>query len=107
MKDLHVVVGGHGGTGRAVVAALAACGARVKAVSRSGEGPPPPRSRVRAGRAADAVSMREACRDAGVVYHCVNVPYMRWLSGLFPIAKTVAGALGQIIDESRRRGQGS
>ncbi len=80
---LHVVVGGTGATGRVVVRELAARGKRVRAVNRSGRADVPEGVEVRAANATDPASMREACRDAAVVYHCAMPPFGRWVE-LFP-----------------------
>lgn len=52
-------------------------------VTRSGKAPVPEDVDVVRGDVADADLVRDACRGAAVVYHCVNPPYHRWLE-LFP-----------------------
>ena len=92
MDGLQVVLGASGGAGSAVVAELAARGARVRAVSRSGRGEPLPRVEYVQSDATGAAPMREVCRQAAVVYHCVNVPYPQWQAKLLPIARAVTDA---------------
>jgi nucleoside-diphosphate-sugar epimerase len=91
---MHVVLGASGGAGRAVARELSARGARVRAVSRSGRGEPLPGVEHVRGDATDEESLRTVCRDAAVVYHCVNVPYPDWTKHLLPIAEAIVGAAG-------------
>ncbi len=83
MGGLHVVVGASGATGRLLVHELAAKGERVRAVNRSGRADVPEGVEARAADATDPASMREACRDTAVVYHCAMPPFGRWVE-LFP-----------------------
>lgn len=92
MDGLQVVLGASGGAGHAVVAELSARGANVTAVTRSGRREPIPGVKFVQGDATDPASMREVCRQAAVVYHCVNVPYPQWQAKLFPIARAVTDA---------------
>lgn len=87
-----VVLGATGGAGSAVVRELVSRGLRVRAVSRSGAGPSLPGVTHVNGDATDPARLREVCRGAGVVYHCVNVPYALWTSRLVPIAETIVAA---------------
>lgn len=93
MTDLHVVVGGTGGTGRALVHELIKRGHRVRAVSRSGGGHFPEGVETAQGDATDVGRMRELCAGARVVHNCVNPPFDRWRE-LFPAAVrgTIEGA---------------
>ncbi len=76
---LHVVIGGSGGTGRALTRELATRGHRVRAVNRSGRVPGTRADvEVMAGDATDPTSMREVCGGASVVYNAVNVPLGEW-----------------------------
>ncbi|MEJ2503990.1 MAG: NAD-dependent epimerase/dehydratase family protein, partial [Gemmatimonadota bacterium] len=77
MNEIHVVLGAGGGAGGAVVRALADGGRAVRAVTRSGGRFPDGVEDVRAD-ARDAGAVVRACAGAGVVYHCVNVPYAEW-----------------------------
>jgi nucleoside-diphosphate-sugar epimerase len=87
-----VVLGASGGAGSAVAAELASRGMAVRAVSRAGAGP------ARAGvtpvraDAGDPAALKDVCRGAGVVYHCVNVPYQLWAQRLVPIAEAIIAA---------------
>ena len=94
---LHVVVGGSGGTGSALVRELHGRGRRVRAVNRSGQMEAPAGVEVVAGDATDADRMREVCRGAGVVYNAVNVPFQRWRED-FPAAIDGVLAGAQSVD---------
>jgi nucleoside-diphosphate-sugar epimerase len=93
-NGLQVVLGASGSAGGAVVTELAARGARVLAVSRSGRGVPVSGVEYRRGDATDTAAMRDVCRQATVVYHCVNVPYPEWPQKLLPIAEAATEAAG-------------
>jgi nucleoside-diphosphate-sugar epimerase len=79
----HVVLGATGGAGRAVVQELLRRNRPVRAVSRSGGDFADPVEVVQAD-CTDAQAAREACADAAVVYHCLNVPYDQW-TDLLPV----------------------
>jgi nucleoside-diphosphate-sugar epimerase len=91
----HVVVGAGGGIGRAVCADLVRRGLPVRAVTRSGT--PVSGADAVAGDAGDTAAMRDLCRDAAVVHHCVNPPFTIWRAA-FPAATrallAAAGAAG-------------
>ncbi len=73
MNELHVVLGGSGGVGRAVVTRLAEQGKRVRAVNRSGHIDDLPDGVESV--AADALnreSMIAACGGTAVIYHCMH-----------------------------------
>ncbi|MBN2433154.1 MAG: NAD-dependent epimerase/dehydratase family protein [Acidobacteria bacterium] len=91
-QGTHVVLGGGGGLGQAVVRALAAQGRPVRAVNRSGRMAVPAGVEVRTGDALDPAVMRDVCRDAAVVYHCVNAPYTKWPEMCPPIMEAVLEA---------------
>ena len=73
----HVVLGATGGAGRAVVQELLSRSLPVRAVSRSG-GTFPDSVEVVTADCTDADDAARACRDAAVVYNCLNVPYAQW-----------------------------
>lgn len=81
---LHVVLGATGGVGQAIVQALAAQGATVRAVNRSGR----PIEGAAAGVVAADLMNREstlaACQDASVIYHSAGLPYQQWATS-FPV----------------------
>jgi nucleoside-diphosphate-sugar epimerase len=92
MDELHVVLGGTGGAGTAVVDELIARGMRVRATSRR---PPAQGSSGVEWVALDATNaddVARACQGAAVVYHCANVPYPEWETKLIPIADAVINA---------------
>ncbi|MFO7892740.1 MAG: NAD-dependent epimerase/dehydratase family protein [Longimicrobiales bacterium] len=91
---MNVVLGAGGGAGRAVVRQLVAKGEPVRAVTRSGKGRWPDRVEVHRADVADPAAAREACADAKVVYHCVNVPYPQWSDVLGPVMDSVIPAAG-------------
>ena len=89
---LHVVFGGSGGAGGAIVRELAARGRRVRAATRSGRGDVPDGVEAVRADAADATEARAACAGAAVVYHAVNVPYPAWAEALPPVMDGLIGA---------------
>lgn len=90
VESTHVVFGGTGGIGGALVAELLRRGKTVRAVSRQGDAPEGA-ERV-AADAADAAEAAAAARGAGVVYHCVNPGYTRWPELLPPISRSILRA---------------
>ena len=81
MEEKHVVIGAGGALGSAIVAFLAAKGRSVRAVVRDLDRALrvlPPTADIIIGDAAHAESVRLLCRDATVIYHCVNVPFEDW-----------------------------
>jgi nucleoside-diphosphate-sugar epimerase len=77
-SQLHVVLGATGGVGQALVQELAAQGAQVRAVNRSGRAPVPAGVEVMAADLTNRESTRTACQGATVVYHCAGLPYHQW-----------------------------
>lgn len=93
MSDLHVVLGGTGGTGADTVNELVSRGRHVRATSRKPPLSAHPNVEWRSVDARNADEVMQACAGAEVVYHCINVPYDRWAKELVPIADAViAGA---------------
>jgi len=72
---LHVVLGGSGAVGSALVRALVAQGERVRAVNRTGRIDVPAGVEVVAGDVADHADARRVCAGAGVIYFAVNPLY--------------------------------
>ena len=83
--ELHVVFGGAGSAGGAIVRELASRGKRVRSVTRSGRGDYPADVEVFAADATNAEQARAACAGASIVYHAVNVPYPDWPAVLPPV----------------------
>jgi nucleoside-diphosphate-sugar epimerase len=77
-SHLQVVLGATGGVGQALVQALAAQGAQVRAVNRSGRASVPASVEVMAADLTNRESARAACQGATVVYHCAGLPYDQW-----------------------------
>jgi nucleoside-diphosphate-sugar epimerase len=72
---------------------LLAQGKRVRLVNRSGTAAVPESVEVVKANAADPDSTRQVCRDATVVYNCVNAPYTDWAALLSPMhAAIIQGA---------------
>lgn len=92
MNGLHVVLGATGGAGSAVVRELAGQGRRVRAVSHRKRAEAFPGVEYATADATDPASLRDVCRGAAVVYHCVNVPYQEWSTRLLPIAQAIISA---------------
>ena len=93
-SPLHVVLGGTGGVGNAVVRALVAQGQHVRSVTRTGSRNLLPASVESV--AADIAQLDQAravTRDASVVYFCANPAYYRWPQDFPPLlAGAIAGA---------------
>ena len=83
-SHLHVVLGASGGAGQALVQALAAQGAQVRAVNRSGRALVPAGVEIMAADLTNRESTRAACQGATIVYHCAGVPYQQWTT-YFPV----------------------
>ena len=83
---------GAGSVGTAVAELLAADGADVVLLTRSGTGPDRPGiERVR-GDAGDATALTAAAQGAAAIYNCVNPPYPRWGELWPPIAAATLAA---------------
>lgn len=72
--ELHVVLGS-GPAGSTLVDELVHRGHRVRSVDRSAATELPPGVERAAGDMSDPNAAIEATRGAGVIYHCINVPY--------------------------------
>jgi nucleoside-diphosphate-sugar epimerase len=79
-SQLQVVLGATGGVGQVLVQALAAQGAQVRAVNRSGRASVPASVEVMAADLTKRESTRAACQGATTVYHCAGVPYHQWVT---------------------------
>jgi len=91
-SELHVVFGASGSIGSALVRELAKRGKRVRAVNRTGKAELPASIEIIKGDASNLNSARQACQGAGVVHHCVNLPYEEWSKGLPPIMDNIIDA---------------
>lgn len=89
--ELHVVLGGSGGLGSAVVRELAKKGKQVRVVNRSGSGVGDLGSGIKVIQADITKSrhMGEICQEATVIYHCANAPYQDWVNALPRMMKGV------------------
>ncbi len=92
MDELHVVLGGTGGAGTAVLGELIARGKRVRATSRRPPAKSAPGVEWVALDATNAEDAERACQGAAVIYHCANVKYAEWETKLIPIAEAVMAA---------------
>ncbi len=81
-SHLQVVLGATGGVGQALVQALAAQGAQVRAVNRSGRALVPVSVEIMAADLTNRESTSAACQGATVVYHCAGLPYDQWATYL-------------------------
>jgi nucleoside-diphosphate-sugar epimerase len=91
--DLQVVLGATGGVGQALVQALAAQGAQVRAVNRSGRASVPASVEVMGADLTSRESTRAACQGASVVYHCAGLPYDQWATYLPVMLDNVLAAV--------------
>lgn len=91
--DLQVVLGATGGVGQAIVQALAAQGAQVRAVNRSGRARVAASVEVMAADLTSRESTRAACQGASVIYHCAGVPYDQWEAALPVMLDNVIAAV--------------
>lgn len=82
--EVHVVFG-TGPLGMAVMQELNARGKRVRMVNRSGAANVPAGVEVVKADATDAVSTRQACEGAAVIYNCTKAPYTEWPEKFPPI----------------------
>jgi nucleoside-diphosphate-sugar epimerase len=92
-SHLQVVLGATGGVGQALVQALAAQGAQVRAVNRSGRALVPASVEVMGADLTSRESTRAACQGATVVYHCAGVPYDQWATYLLVMLDNVIAAV--------------
>ena len=91
--DLQVVLGATGGVGQALVQALAAQGAQVRAVNRSGRAQVAASVEVMAADLTSRESTCAACQGASVVYHCAGLPYDQWATYLPVMLNNVIAAV--------------
>ncbi|HET6969091.1 MAG TPA: FAD-dependent monooxygenase [Ornithinibacter sp.] len=87
----HLVVGA-GPVGTRTALLLAATGAHVRVVTRSGSGPDHPAIERIAADASDAATMRSLADGAVAVYNCANPSYTRWDTDWPPIATALLEA---------------
>lgn len=88
---LHVVVGGSGAIGGAVIDELVRRGRRVRSVSRR-EASAPPGVELRTADLADPAQAAAAIAGAAVVYHCAAPAYTRWVEEFTGLQANVADA---------------
>jgi nucleoside-diphosphate-sugar epimerase len=91
---LQVVLGATGGVGQAIVQALAAQGAQVRAVNRSGRASVPASVEVVAADLTNRESTRAACQGATIVYHCAGLPYHQWATYMPVMLDNIISAVG-------------
>ncbi len=95
MGRVHVVFGASGALGAAIVRKLAADGVPVRAVVRSlskAKRLLPESAELVTADARSAAGALQVCRDAAVIYHCVNVPYNLWPRMLPEITDNILAA---------------
>jgi nucleoside-diphosphate-sugar epimerase len=95
----HLVVGA-GPIGTAVATELAAGGAEVIVVTRSGRGPAVPGVTNVAADASDKARLTELAAGAVAIYNCVNPKYSRWEQDWPPVANALieaAAATGAVL----------
>jgi nucleoside-diphosphate-sugar epimerase len=93
---IHVVLGASGGTGNAVVRALAERGHRVRAVNRAADADVPPGIERLAADITKTDEARRAVEGAAVVYHCAQPEYTRWAEEFPPMNRVVVDATASV-----------
>lgn len=112
-NDLHVVLGGTGGAGNAIVRALHDAGIPVRAVNRSGTADLPEGVEMMAADVTSPEGIARAVSGAGVVYMAAQPPYHRWPEEFPPMLERVidgvaaAGAKLVMVDNLYGYGPGS
>lgn len=91
--NLHVVLGGTGAAGRAIVNELARLGKRVRAVSRSDRGGWPAGTEWRGADVTNRDAVRRALEGASVVYLAAQPAYDRWPEEFPALVQNVLAAL--------------
>jgi nucleoside-diphosphate-sugar epimerase len=89
--DAHVVIGGAGGTGAALVAELLRRGHRVRSVSRRGT-PGPAGTEAAAANVSVPSEARDATRGAAVIYQAAQPAYHRWSTDFPPMQAALLAA---------------
>ena len=90
--DLNVVFG-TGPVGYAVMNELLSHGRQVRMVNRHGKLEMPEGVELVQGDASNVSFTREACKDASIVYNCLNAPYTQWPEVFPPLqAGVIEGA---------------
>jgi nucleoside-diphosphate-sugar epimerase len=95
-QRLHVVLGGRGGTGGAIVRELVARGLPVRSVTRTPD--PTGASSVENVGAdlTDPEQTRRAIEGAAVVYHAANPPYQHWVEQFPLLNRSIVAATGAV-----------
>jgi nucleoside-diphosphate-sugar epimerase len=90
-NDTHVVIGGAGGTGAALVAELLKRGQRVRSVSRRGT-PGPAGTQAVAADVSIPSQALDATRGAAVIYQAAQPAYHRWSADFPPMQVALLAA---------------
>jgi nucleoside-diphosphate-sugar epimerase len=90
-NDVHVVIGGAGGTGAALVAELLKRGRRVRSVSRRGTAGPVGTEAVAADVSIQSQAL-DATRGAAVIYQAAQPAYHRWSADFPPMQVALLAA---------------
>ena len=90
-NDAHVVIGGAGGTGAALVAELLRRGHRVRSVSRRGAAGPMGTEAVAADVGIQSQAL-DATRGAAVIYQAAQPPYHQWSTNFPPMQAALLAA---------------
>ena len=97
MNEMQVVFGAAGALGASIVQRLTTENKRVRAVVRDVERARkvlPPSADIVVGDATDTESVQEVCRNALIIYHCVNVSYSKWTAVMSTVTDNIlSGAL--------------
>jgi len=94
-NEIHVVLGASGGTGGAIVRALAERGRRVRAVNRAGDAAVPAGVERIAADVSTLGGARRAIAGASVVYHAAQPTYTRWVKDFPGLSRAIADATAE------------
>lgn len=88
-QPLHVVLGASGGAGLAILQELISQGKNVRGVNSSGKKPAGVNAEFIKADATNLAELQKACEGASYVYHCIGLPYEKWVEFMPVITNNV------------------